>query len=243
MNSRSDKLYSEPLNEIADFCFDEQVAGVFADMIQRSVPGYGTVISNIGMLAGRYAQANSHCYDLGCSLGAVTLSMRKRIRQPGCRIIAVDNSEAMINRCREYLAVDLSGVSVDTVCADMTTVDIQNASVIVLNYTLQFIQGEKRLPFLKALYKNMLPGGILILSEKVKCADKSDDALLIDWHHEYKKTNGYSELEISQKRTALEKVLIPDTEEEHHERLHEAGFKAIKRWFQCFNFISLLAFK
>lgn len=243
MTKQYDHLYSEPLSEIADFRFDEQVAGIFADMIQRSVPGYATVISNIGILTGHYAQANSCCYDLGCSLGAATLAMRKHIRRSDCRIIAVDNSEAMLNRCRAYFAADASTVPVDIICADITAIDVNAASVIVLNYTLQFLPPEKRGVFLRSLYEGMLPGGILILSEKIRFQDQSDDVLYVDWHYTYKKANGYSELEISQKRAALERVLIPDTESGHLHHLQQAGFKTIKRWFQCFNFISLLAIK
>jgi tRNA (cmo5U34)-methyltransferase len=83
----------------------------------------------------------------------------------------------------------------------------------------------------------------LILSEKIKFADTAEQTLLTDLHLAFKRANGYSELEISQKRSALENVLIPDTLETHQARLQQAGFAQSLQWFQGMNFISLLAVK
>ena len=244
MTKKTDAIYAAPLNEMIDFQFDERVVAVFPDMIQRSVPGYGLLISTIGILAGRYAQPNSHCYDLGCSLGAVTLAMRQRITQPECDIIAVDNSPAMIERGRELLARDsVSTVPVEMLCADLQEVTIANASVVVLNFTLQFIPPEKRLALLQRIHRGLRPGGILILSEKIAFSEPAQQQFHVDLHHDFKRANGYSDLEISQKRTALENVLIPESLADHQQRLQAAGFAASDIWFQCFNFASLVAIK
>lgn len=244
MAKKQDAIYASPLDEIIDFRFDERVVAVFPDMIQRSVPGYGTMITTIGILAARYAQADSHCYDLGCSLGAVTLSMRQRITQQNCDIIAIDNSLAMIERGQQLLASDqTSAVPVTMVCADLQNVDIKNASVVVLNFTLQFIPVEERLLLIKRIYQGLKPGGILILSEKIAFDDNAKQEFHIEAHHDFKRANGYSDLEISQKRSALEKVLIPETLVSHQQRLKLAGFDFSELWFQCFNFISLVAIK
>ncbi|MCW8885041.1 MAG: methyltransferase domain-containing protein, partial [Motiliproteus sp.] len=114
-----DNIYANPLETIVDFKFDDQVVGVFADMINRSVPGYSTIIKSLGILASQYAQPDSRCYDLGCSLGAATLSMRQQVSQPNCRFIAIDNSEAMINRCREHLQVANCDEQVELICGDI----------------------------------------------------------------------------------------------------------------------------
>jgi len=242
--SQSDSIYASPLDDLIDFRFDERVVDVFPDMIQRSVPGYGTIISTIGIFAGKYAQENSHCYDLGCSLGAVTLSMRQRIKQKNCDIIAVDNSPAMIERGQKILASDKSStVLVNMVCADINDVEIENASVVVMNFTLQFIPLEQRLDLIKHIYQGLKPGGVLILSEKVAFDEPERQDFQIDIHHDFKRANGYSDLEISQKRTALENVLIPETIPAHQQRLSKAGFDFSDVWFQCFNFISLVAVK
>ena len=244
MVKKQDEIYASPLNEIIDFDFDEKVAEVFPDMIQRSVPGYGTMISTIGILAAKYAQPNSRCYDLGCSLGAVSLSMRQRINQPGCKVIAVDNSEAMIERGLELLASDSSSrVPVEIVCADIQGIAIEDASVVVLNFTLQFIPLDDRLALITRIHKGLKPGGVLILSEKMAFDDQIKQDFHTEAHHDFKRANGYSNLEISQKRTALERVMIPESLNCHKRRLQEAGFPMSEVWFQCFNFASMAAIK
>ena len=242
-HSAKDKVFATPQAMIVDFAFDETVAKVFPDMIRRSVPGYETIISLTGLLAAQYARPDSNCYDLGCSLGAATLSMRRRVQQPGCRIIAVDNAEAMVNRCRELLQQDTSPVDVEVRCADIREVTIENASVVVLNFTLQFIEPAARADLLQRIFAGLLPGGALILSEKITFSDEAERRRMEELHIAFKKANGYSDLEISQKRTALEKVLVPDTLEQHQARLREVGFHSVDEWFRCLNFVSLLAVK
>lgn len=242
-NSEKDRIYSEPQNAISDFTFDQSVAEVFPDMIQRSVPGYATMIDNIGLLAGKYASKNSQLYDLGCSLGAATLSMRRFIEGKDCKIIAVDNSQAMVQKCRLHMQGFRSSTEVDVQCDDIQNIDISNASVVVLNFTLQFIEPSKRNQIVAKIYSGLQPGGILILSEKLKHPSELGNELLIDLHHEFKRQNGYSELEISQKRTALENVMRLDTYTVHQQRLFDAGFSEVVLWYKCFNFSSLVAIK
>lgn len=238
-----DKIYSLPQNPVSNFQFDEKVAAVFPDMIKRSVPGYATIISMISVFAREFAQKESLCYDLGCSLGAATLALRHGIHQPECSIVAIDNSAAMIQRCKQHLDFDSSNVAVKLICGDIENISIKNASIVVLNFTLQFIRPEQRLVLLERIYRGMLPGGVLILSEKIAFSNQSRQTLQTELHHSFKRANGYSDLEISQKRTALEKILIPETISAHQERLLTAGFLTAETWFQCFNFVSLLAFK
>lgn len=228
---------------IVDFAFDETVAKVFPDMIRRSVPGYETIIALTGLLAEQYAQPESYCYDLGCSLGAATLAMRSRIRQPRCRIIAVDNAKAMTNRCQQHVREAGEGVEVEVVCADIQDITIENASVVVLNFTLQFVEPSARRALLEKIHAGLRPGGALVLSEKIAFADESEQQRMDALHVAFKKANGYSDLEISQKRTALENILIPDTLEQHQQRLQAVGFASIDSWFRCINFVSLLAVK
>ena len=240
---KKDELYRSPIEGIVDFRFDESVAGVFPDMIQRSVPGYSTIISMIGMLAEEYARAGTNCYDLGCSVGAATLAICTRMTQRDCSIIAVDSSEAMLDQCRNNILLTKSKTPVDLVCADLRDVVLGNASVVVLNFTLQFISLEQRSDIIKDIYEAMVPGGVLILSEKICFDDLQTNHDMIEMHHAFKRVNGYSELEISQKRAALEKVLLPETIDAHCIRLAQAGFNHHRVWFQCFNFMSLYAIK
>ena len=238
-----DTIYSTPLDAIADFAFDANVVRVFPDMIQRSVPGYSTIIAMTGVLAERYARAGTYCYDLGCSLGASTLAMRALLDGRGCDIIAVDNSIAMIERCRALIAADPHTTPIALQLADINTIAIDNASVAVMNFTLQFIPLEQREILLRRIAKAMQPGSILVLSEKIRFDDEHLQQLNTELHHAFKRANGYSDLEIAQKRSALETVLIPETLQTHRERLQHAGFASVDVWFQCFNFASLVAIK
>lgn len=238
-----DTLYSNPLDAIANFAFDGNVVRVFPDMIQRSVPGYSTIVAMTGVLAERYARAGTHCYDLGCSLGASTLAMRALLDGRGCDIIAVDNSAAMIERCRTLIAADTHSTPVTLELADISDIAIDNASVAVMNFTLQFIALQKREPLLRRLADAMEPGGILVLSEKIRFDDEHLQQLNTELHHAFKRANGYSDLEIAQKRSALENVLVPETLNAHRERLQRAGFASVDVWFQCFNFASMVAIK
>lgn len=239
--SNKDSIYARPHHPLADFSFDAQVASVFPDMIRRSVPAYGALTGLLGIVAAHHARAGTRLYDLGCSLGAASLSMRHHIKQPDCRIIAVDSSAAMIERCRENVAADNAPTPVEVVCADIRDLHLQDASVIIMNFTLQFITPTERLPLLKRLHDALVPGGVLLLAEKLRFDKEPDQTLQEQLHLAFKRANGYSELEISQKRAALERVLIPDSLDEHVARLQEAGFDTVVPWFQAFNFVALLA--
>jgi len=238
-----DTLYAQAHEAVGAFQFDESVVAVFPDMIQRSVPGYQTILTGIGELTQQHAQPNSNLYDLGCSLGAATLTMRRNVTHKNCQIIAIDNSEAMIKRAQEYLHAYHSDIPVQLHCADMTQVNIKNASVVIINFTLQFIDPEQRESLLKMIYDGLNPGGILILSEKLHFTDPALQTSIEHLHLQFKRANGYSELEISQKRSSLENVLITDTEQEHLNRFKKVGFHSAGIWFQAYNFASFLAIK
>ena len=241
--SQKDNLFARPIGDLAGFVFDDKVVSVFPDMIKRSVPGYETIITMTGTLAEKYVQENSYCYDLGSSLGASTLAIARNTENRARTLIAVDNSPAMINQCQHMLAQQGLTDSITLICEDIVNVTISNASMVVLNFTLQFIPLQHREGLVRRIYEGLNPGGILVLSEKVGFADDHLNDLMVELHHNFKRANGYSELEISQKRSALENVLIPETLGLHRQRLTEAGFTSVDVWFQCFNFASLIAIK
>jgi len=243
MSDSKDTLFAQPRPHLVDFAFDEQVARVFPDMIRRSVPGYDTIIAMLGVFAHHYVQPHSRVYDLGCSQGAATLALRRHIGAPDVKIVAVDNAPAMIERCQHNIAADLSPSEVELRCEDIQHTVIENASLVALNFTLQFLPPDQRAGMLARIAQGLNPGGVLVLSEKICFADTGQQTLFTDLHHDFKRLNGYSDLEISQKRQAIENVLIPDTLEQHKARLLTNGFSAVHCWFQCFNFVSLLAIR
>lgn len=240
-----DEIYRADGGPLAPFEFNDAVAEVFPDMLQRSIPGYAASIDAIGQLAARYVSTGSNCYDLGCSLGAATLAMRRNVAVKGCQIVAVDNSDAMVERCRRIVASvpENPDVVVSVLCADVRNVEIRNASMVVLNYTLQFLPVQDRLSLLKKIASGMVDGGVLILSEKVVDEDPAIEKLLVELHLQFKRSNAYSELEISRKRAALENVLVPETVQHHVARLKQAGFRHAGPWLRYYNFVSILALR
>lgn len=238
-----DTIFAAPIEKLGDFTFDESVAEVFPDMIQRSVPGYSNIITAIGMLAERFVSDNSQVYDLGCSRGAGILSVRRNVKASNVKIIGIDNSEPMVERCRSHINAYQSDIPVEIHLGDIRDVEIENASMVILNFTLQFLPPNDRLSLLKKIYQGLKPNGVLVLSEKFTFENQVMNELLIDLHHTFKRANGYSELEVSQKRTALENVMRTDSITTHKQRLQEVGFNQVELWFQCFNFGSMIAVK
>jgi tRNA (cmo5U34)-methyltransferase len=233
----SDQVYAQARTQVGDFVFDEAVSQVFPNMIRRSVPGYTTLLEMIGVIASRYAQPNSNIYDLGCSWGEGLRMMQPHLAG-STQLIGVDKSASMIEHCQSLIS---STPQIQLLCADILDIKIENASIVVLNLTLQFIPRADRLDFLRYIKQNLLPQGVLILSEKVHFDDVEKQAEWQTLYYDFKRQNGYSELEIQQKHQALEHVLRTDSLETHQARLQTAGFQRQEVWFQCLNFTSLLA--
>lgn len=238
-----DNLYALPRDRVGQFEFDDDVASVFPDMIARSVPGYASILSMIQQLAARYVRPGSNVYDLGCSLGAASLVIQSQ--SPGDAVIhAIDQSDAMITRLRNTLDdVPATAAPIRPQLADIDEVTMEEASFVVLNFTLQFIPESRREGLLQKCFDAMLPGAALLISEKVCFDDDGEQALLGGLHLDFKRACGYSELEIAQKRTSLENTLITETIPAHVDRMKRVGFETVAPWFQCFNFASFLAVK
>ena len=243
IKSSKDDLFRKRKSQ-SDFVFDEQVADVFDDMVVRSIPGYETIVSTIGGFARKYYRPNSNIYDLGCSLGGVTFEICKQLGESDFNLVAIDNSEAMVERLVEK-KTKIGGLdnSVKILCEDINDTAIENASVVILNFTLQFLPPKCRNQLIKRIYNALIPGGILVLSEKIVLDDKSLNSLFIEMYHKFKESNGYSELEISQKRLALENILIPEPISVHKSRHVSAGFNSFEVWFQHLNFVSMISLK
>lgn len=239
-----DQVFNQPRTQIVDFVFDETVASVFPDMIRRSVPGYEMVVPMTGLMAARSIRgvSNPRIYDLGCSLGATTLAILKslvalEIPADDLQILAVDNSASMLEQAR--LAV--TDPRVHFMEADILSLNLESADVTTMNWVLQFLPPDARIDVLRRIHNSLKDNGVLLLSEKVQAEDPATEAFNNAAHLDFKRANGYSELEISQKRTALEEVMITDTTETHLARLREVGFSEVRVWFQCLNWASFIA--
>jgi len=226
-----------------DFVFTDQVAEVFDDMLDRSIPHYQQVITMIAQLLEKYLKSGDTVYDLGCSTGTTLLALASRLGTKEIDFVGIDSSPAMIRKAATKAAKHTWPVVPRFVEKDILELAIENAGAIILNYTLQFIRPMQRQEFLRRLYSFLRPGGVLIISEKVVCTDSRLNREFIRLYHQYKKERGYSDLEIARKREALENVLIPFTSRENEDLLQKAGFKSVERIFQWFNFISFVTVK
>lgn len=225
------------------FEFNESVARVFDDMLERSVPLYRECQEMAIRWCLRFAHKGSNIYDLGCSTGTLLKNLAHQFpADAGVRLIGVDNSAPMLEKARAKLASSSSPWKL--VEADLNQdFGLTNASVIVMNYTLQFIAPEKRLEAVRRFYAGLNPGGLLILIEKVKSESAQLDQSYIEFHHEFKRSQGYSQMEISRKRDALENVLIPLTAGENIHLLREAGFSSAEIFCKWNNFAGFVALK
>ena len=235
-----DNLFNKQ-SDIADFRFDQDVVKVFDDMVRRSVPGYDSMIQMIGLIARMYGQDNTNYYDLGSSTGAITLSIALNNKSKNNQFFAIDNSKEMVEQCKKNLHNKVDNLQ--AICDDINQVKINSASIVVLNLTLQFIDVNLRSNLIKKIYDGLESGGILIISEKIHFDDAVTQNQITKLHIDFKKENGYSELEIANKRQAIENVLITETKEQHLNRLRECGFVETSCFFQCLNFVSFLSVK
>lgn len=225
------------------FKFNEEVTAVFDDMIKRSVPFYMESIKRQCEMAHRFYQPGSRIYDLGCSHGNLGIMLHALTPMP-YNMVAIDSSPSMLQKYRNrFSKIDIGKSNTHLICCLAEDIRISYSSVVIVNLTMQFIKPAKRDLFIKKIYDGMLPGGILLLSEKVIHEKNSISNLQQDFYKKFKLENGYSELEISRKRDSLENILIPETIESQTERLEKYGFKQIDVWLKWFNFASLIAIK
>jgi tRNA (cmo5U34)-methyltransferase len=238
-----DEVFRQPITAASDFRFGQSVAKVFDDMVNRSVPFYGEIQRMIAEQAANQAKEGTLVYDLGCSTGTTLIGMDSLIH-PSIQFVGVDDSESMLNKCREKLNEAGIQRSIHLEVADLNKgLNMKNASVAVLCLTLQFIRPINREKLLKEILLGLNPGASLLLVEKILAEDSDQNREFIKYYYNYKRRNHYSELEISQKREALENVLIPYKLSENITLLRDVGFEHCEVFFKWYNFAGLIAFK
>ncbi|DAB33183.1 MAG: tRNA (cmo5U34)-methyltransferase [Sulfurospirillum sp.] len=232
-----DKVFSQPIKK--QFEFDENVASVFDDMLDRSIPFYKEVLQLVCDLVILNTKKDSKIIDLGCSTANTLLQLFKK--EQDRVLVGVDNSAAMLENARKK--IQAYGAKIELIESDITTVSMQNCDAVIANYMLQFIRPLVRNEFVKKIYDSLNDKGIFVLSEKIIFEDKALNKQMIDLYYDFKRSRGYSDFEIAQKREALENVLVPYTKEENIKMLKSAGFTEIQSVFQFGNFITFIAKK
>jgi tRNA (cmo5U34)-methyltransferase len=238
-----DQVFAHPLEHVTDFTFDEAVAGVFDDMVSRSVPMYGEIQRMLAELAAGFATEGSNIYDLGCSTGT-TLALLHQDLPVRANLIGIDNSAEMLEQCRSKLAArNLTGI-VDLRLADLDQdIALENASVVMLVLTLMFVRPMHRERLMRQIHAALNDNGCLLVVEKVLGDGSLFNRLFIERYYAYKRRRGYTELEIAQKREALENVLVPYRLRENQELFLNAGFREVEVFFKWYNFAGFVAVK
>ena len=237
-----DEVFKEP-QPIADFAFGEKVAAVFDDMLDRSVPFYSEMQRMIAEIARDFAVDGTNIYDLGCSTGTTMINL-DRVVPAGVKFIGVDNSKEMLKRCSTKLSERGVTRPLDLIPADLNQgVEMHNASMVLMILTLQFVRPLYRDTLVKSILNGLNENGCLILVEKVIGEDSVFNRLFINYYYEMKKRHGYTEMEIAQKREALENVLVPYKLLENREMLLRAGFRYCDVFFKWYNFTGIIAVK
>lgn len=240
-----DEIFAEPAERVADFHFGRKVAGVFDDMVGRSVPFYHEIQRMTGELVADFAADGTSVYDLGCSTGTTFLQIAQSVpADRNVRYVGIDSSPEMLELAKEKLSGPGFGRPFELQCADLNQgVQIDNASVVMMVLTLQFIRPLYRQRLIRSICEGLTENGALILVEKVLGENSTFNRLFIEHYYEMKRANGYSDLEIAQKREALENVLVPYRLEENKELLYEQGFRHVDVFFKWYNFCAIIATK
>lgn len=238
-----DEVFKIENAHIDDFTFNADVVRVFDDMVNRSVPFYEEIQRMIAELAAEYALKETKVYDLGCSTGT-TLHVMDQCVPGDVTFVGIDDSQDMLDKCKQKIKLSNSNRQFEYLEADLhKSLQIENASVVVMCLTLQFVRPLKRHNLVQQVYNGLLPGGVLILVEKVISEDSAFNRNFIKYYHSMKMRNHYSEMEIAQKREALENVLIPYKLSENITLLRDAGFQTCEVFFKWYNFTGLIAKK
>ncbi len=238
-----DNIFKDQKKQADDFSFNKSVVTVFDDMVTRSVPFYLEIQRMMTELAKDFAVPGTKVYDLGCSTGTTLINFDKVLPET-VEFVGMDNSEEMLKKCDNNFKTVGIKRKYSLVNQDLNSgIQIENASVVVLCLTLQFVRPLYRDRLVQDIYNQMNDNACLILIEKVLGEDSLFNRLFIKYYYDFKRRNNYDDIEIAQKREALENVLIPYKLMENREMLLSKGFKYCETFFKWYNFSGMIAVK
>lgn len=242
--SDKDNIFDRPIEQVSDFTFDNEVANVFDDMVFRSVPFYRELQRMTAELAQQFAQPKTNVYDLGCSTGTTLCALCKDLPQEQVSFIGLDNSREMLAKAKEKLEAEGYLARCILEFADLNEeFHISNASVVIMNWMLQFLRPLHRERALSIIYNGLVNGGCVIINEKILGPSSYLNRLYIDFYYNFKRHQGYSKIEIAQKREALENILIPYRIDENLALLERCGFHTVDVFFRWYNWGGFIAIK
>jgi tRNA (cmo5U34)-methyltransferase len=242
---KRDQVFAAGPSRAAGFEFDREVAEAFDDMVLRSVPFYAEQQRMFQEIGKRFWIPGTSVCDLGCSTATTLIAMAREI--PEAKLAGYDNSLPMIERAKTKIAESGLAGRIDVRYADLNgaleAMPLENASVVTMCWTLQFVRPLNRDSLLRHIYESLVENGVLIVAEKILTNSSPMNRFFIDFYYDYKRRNDYSDIEILRKREALENVLIPYRIDENLEMFHRNGFEIAETFFQWYNFAGFLCVK
>jgi tRNA (cmo5U34)-methyltransferase len=222
--------------------FNEEVARVFDEMLERSIPQYQTMRAAATEIGRRYVRPGTAIVDLGCSRGGALAPFVEEFGSARANTFyGFEVSEPMRRAAADRFAGER-----DVFVAELDLRDryhsIKKCSLTLAVLTLQFVPVNYRQGIVRAAYESTIEGGAFVLVEKVLGAGKIDDAMVAAYH-DAKGRAGYTREEIERKRLALEGVLVPLTARWNEEMLAAAGFREIDAFWGWMNFRGWIAVK
>jgi tRNA (cmo5U34)-methyltransferase len=220
--------------------FDQDVTAVFDNMLERSIPQYDLMRRLVFYLSRPFVQPGTAIVDLGCSRGGALAPFVDAFGDQ-CSYIGIDVSEPMLDAARERFAQH-SCVSIRS-CDLRSDYPMTDASVTLCVLTLQFVPIEYRLQLVQRMYERTVPGGVVVLVEKLLGATAAIDTVLVQEYLSMKAVNGYSQEQIERKRLSLEGVLVPVTADWNRDLLRQAGFAQVDCFWRYLNFAGFVALR
>ena len=246
MSIKKDEIFRSSRESAGGFEFNREVAEVFDDMVVRSVPFYLEQQSMLQRLARRFWIPGTAIYDLGCSTATTLIGLSGELPASG-HLVGYDKSLPMLERAkrkiREHRRDEQIEVRFGDLNGEISAIAVEDASVVTMCWTLQFIHPLRRDDLIRWIYRNLVDGGVLIVTEKILTNNGDMNRLFEELYYEFKRRQGYSEIEILRKREALENVLVPYRLEENIELFRRNGFEMVETFFQWLNFAGFLCVK
>jgi tRNA (cmo5U34)-methyltransferase len=243
---KRDRVYREQKGVTTDFEFNDTVADVFDDMVSRSVPYYSEQQRMIQEIGSIFSTPGSNIYDLGCATATTLINLCREV-DPSASLIGYDNSAPMIKKAMQKIKESGLEERISVLYADLNgdldLIELNNASVVLICWTLQFVRPLKREKLINKIYQGLNENGVLIITEKVLTNNSLLNRYYIKLYYDYKQRNEYTNEEIVNKREALENILIPYRIDENIEMFKRNGFETVDTFFQWYNFVGFICIK
>jgi len=238
-----DEVFDGAEPQTGSFRFNESVASAFDDMAVRCIPYYKEIIRLTCEAASRMLPQQARIFDIGCSTANTLLALARSCPEKNFQLTGCDPSAEMIAKAREKCELFTYSHDIEFICSDCQSLEIPTSDMVIMNYTLQFIPPAERPSIIRKIYQSLKPGGIFILSEKLRQDSPLVEKFNTAAYEQFKADNGYSFLEIANKRQALENILIPQSLTGNTTLLSEAGFSTVEPLFKWLNFATFIAVK